>query len=84
MLLPTGPVRRWLSDGADSPLPRKGLIMSDYEGGGPAPYGGSASAPIGAPTPEPGDEWQAVVDADDDAEKAEAKAKKKAAKKRVD
>ena len=43
--------------------------MSDYEGGGPAPYGGSASAPLGAPTPEPGEEWEAVVDADEDAEK---------------
>jgi hypothetical protein len=40
-----------------------------YEGGGPAPYGGSASAPIGAPTPGPGDDWEAVVDADEDAEK---------------
>ncbi len=43
--------------------------MSGYEGGGPAPYGGSASAPIGAPTPGPGADWEAVVDADEDAEK---------------
>ena len=45
--------------------------MSDHAGGGPAPYGGSASAPIGAPTPEPGEDWQAVVDADKDADTAE-------------
>lgn len=45
--------------------------MTDYAGGGPAPYGGSASAPIGAPTPEPGEEWEAVVDADEDAEETE-------------
>jgi hypothetical protein len=38
--------------------------MSDDAGGGPAPYGGSASAPIGAPTPGPADDWQAVVDED--------------------
>ncbi len=45
--------------------------MSDYAGGGPAPYGGSASAPIGAPTPGPADDWEAVVDADEDAEEGE-------------
>jgi hypothetical protein len=42
--------------------------MSDYAGGGPAPYGGSASAPIGAPTPAPGEDWEPVVD--EDAEEA--------------